>query len=448
MTREQLKPHVHELIAARDWSALRDSVRDWVAPEIADVMLELEKHERALLWRMLPRELAVEVFAHLEFDEQNALLLDLTDEETRRLLADMTPDDRTHLLEELPGQATQRLLSLLAPDDLKEARWLLGYPEDTVGRLMTPDYIAVQPGWTIDEALHHIRRYGQDSETANMIYVTDAQWRLLDDIELRRFILAQPDASVETIMDHTFPSISAFADRAEAVAVFRRYDLVALPVIASDGVLLGIVTVDDVLDVAEEEATESFHKVGSVEPIHTSLRDATVGFLYRRRIVWLLALVFVNVFSGAALQGFEETLQASIALVFFLPLLIAGGGNAGSQSATLVIRALATGDVHAGDWAWLLGRELALALIIGATMALGVALVSAWRAPEVMLVVSLAMTSIVLVGSTIGIVLPFAFSRLGIDPATASAPLVTSLADITGVIIYLALATWLLGGGG
>jgi len=445
MQTDLIKPGILQLIEERKWTDLRDVLEDWPPPEVADLLLHLRKEDRVLLFRALPRDLATDLFSYLELEQQDDLLRDLSDEETRHLLADLPPDDRTHLLEELPGQATQRMLNLLSPDDLKEARWLLGYPEDSAGRLMTPDYVAVHPEWTVRQAIEHIRAHGRDSETINRIFVIDARWHLIDDIELRRFILAPPDALVEDLMDRAVVSVSAFADREEAVTIIRRYDQFVLPVVDSGGVLVGIVTVDDVLDVQEQEATEDFHKVGSVGPIRISIRDAAVGFLYRRRIGWLMVLVFMNIFSGAGIAAFEDTIAASVALVFFLPLLIDSGGNAGSQSATLMVRALATGDVRMKDWFGLLGKELGVALMLGVTMAIAVSFISYFRAPDIMLVVAMTMTIIVVWGSLIGMSLPFILTKVGRDPATASAPLITSLADISGVLIYFSIASWHLG---
>jgi magnesium transporter len=445
MLKEELKPEVLDVIEARDWEALRGILADWPAPEIADLLLHLRKPDRVLLFRALPRTVAADVFSQLEFDRQEALLIDLSDEETRHLLGDMNPDNRTQLLAEMPGQATQRLINLLGPNDLEQTRWLLGYPSDSVGRLMTPDYVAVRPEWTVAQSMEHIRSQGRNSETVYRVYVTDDDWHLLDDIELRHFIFAPPTAEVADLMDGSVISVSAFADRADAVRLIRRYDLIAVPVVDSEGVLVGIVTVDDVLDVAEAEATEDFHRVGSVGPVKMSLREAPVSFLYRRRIGWLMALVVMNVFSGAGIAYYEDTIAAAVALVFFLPLLIDSGGNAGSQSATLMVRALATGDVRSADWFRLIVKELAVALAIGLTMAVGVSAISYFRAPEVMVVVALTMTLIVLVGSLLGMSLPFLLTRFGFDPATASAPLITSLADISGVLIYFSIATWYLG---
>jgi magnesium transporter len=441
----EIRSEVQTLLAERNWTALRHQLADWPAPDLADLLHDLDKPDRILLFRALSRERGAEVVSHLEADDRNALVLDLTDEEARSVLADLPPDDRAELLDELPGNVTQRLLNLLSPEDLQEARTLLGYPEESVGRLMTPDYVAVRKHWTVEQALRHVRRKGAIAETINRVFIVDEGWRLVDDIELRRLILAEPDALVETVMDHKYTSILASADQEEAVRLVRRYDQTALPVVDSKGVLLGIVTVDDLFDVAEEEFTEDFQKHGATIPLGISLRDAGIFVLYRARIGWLSVLVFMNIFSGAGIAYFEDTLEAMISLAFFLPLLIDSGGNAGSQASTLMVRALATGDVRSKDWFGLLGKELLVAVVLGASMALAVALVASFRAPEIVVVVSATMVLVVLVGSTIGMSLPFLLTRFGFDPATASAPLITSIADICGVLIYFSIATWYLG---
>lgn len=442
-------PHLDEvqaLIAEQRWLDLREQLSRWPAPEIADLLRELSNAERMLVFRVLPRTLAGEVFSYLEHDDQYELLTSLSQEETRLLLANLSPDDRTQLFEELPGQVTQKLLNLLSPHDLKEARQLLGYPEESVGRLMTPDYVAVRPNWTIAKALEHIRVRGRDSETIDVIYVTDEKWHLLDAIELRRFILAEPTQTVRSLMDESYVVLSAFDDRERAVEALRRYSLPALPVVDSDGVLVGIVTFDDLIDVAEEEVTEDFHRSAAIEPLRGSYLETPILELVQKRVPWLVALVFVNVFSGATIAAFEETIAAVVSLVFFLPLLIGSAGNAGSQSATLTVRALATGDIESGDWWRLLAKELLVAFLLGSAMALAVGVLGIIRVGwQVAGVVSLTMLVLVLMGSLIGMSLPFLLRRLGLDPATASGPLVTSLSDIVGVLIYFSLATWLLG---
>jgi magnesium transporter len=441
------EPTLEELIGERDWFALRRALAQYEDPhDLARAIGQLEPRGRALAFRLLPRARSSEVFSLLRSDQAQEILDALGEAETRRLLADLAPDDRTALLEELPGRATQRLLNLLSPEDLAESRNLLGYPEESVGRLMTPDYVALRPWWTVGEALDHIRATGRESETINVIYVVDAEWRLLDALDIKRIILARPGQRVEELMDHTFVSLPAAADREQAVEVMQRYDLFALPITDSEGVLLGIVTLDDVLDVAQEEATEDFQRTAAVAPLGTSYAQATVRALYRKRVGWLGALVFVNVASSGVIAAYEEVLASTIALAFFIPLLIDSGGNTGAQSATLMIRALATGDVRLAQWARTLAKEIAVGLTLAVTMGLAAAALGWLRGgPEIGLVVGLAMVTIVLVANLIGTALPFLLVKGRLDPATASSPLITSLADVTGLLLYFSIASAILG---
>lgn len=434
------------LIRKKEWKALRIAMHELDHLQLAEVINRGSEFESVVLFRFLSRKQAKEVFQELSHEKQEAILEGLAQHASRvsDLLNDMEPDDRTAFLEELPGKVTQRLLQLLTPDNKETATKLLGYPEDSIGRLMTPEYVAVKPHFTVQETLAHIREYGHDSETLNVIYVVDNNWRLIDDIRIREIILASPEQKISSLIDNKFVSLNAFDDQETAVSTFKDHDRVALPVLDTDGTLLGIVTVDDIFDVAEEEETEDFHKFGAVQDAVVSPLQATVSFLYKKRVLWLMALVFVNIFSGAIIQGFEDVLSKTIALVFFLPLLIDSGGNAGSQSATLMIRALAMGDVQIKDWAKLLGKELAVSLLLGLSMSVGITLLASIRAPEITLVLIITMTLIVVVGSLIGMLLPFVFTKLKMDPAAASAPLITSMADILGVLIYFTVASKLL----
>lgn len=437
---------VRALLAGKDWAGVRELLGDKPPPDVADILLALGKQERVLLFRLLPRSLASDAFSYLEPVRKDDLLTDLSDDEAKELLADLYPDDLAEFLEEMPGMATQRLLNLLGPDDRREALHLLGYPERSVGRLMTPYYVAVRPEWTVAQALDHIRQRGQDSETIHVIQVVDAWWRLLDTLSLRRFILAGPDDTVERIMDHSFVSITAFEDRREAVRLIQHYDLVTLPVVDSDGVLLGIVTVDDVLDVAQKEVTEDIQLSAAVAPLKTSYRDSGLWTLFSRRVGWLAALVLVNLASGGVIAYHEDLLASSIALAFFIPLLIATGGNAGAQSATLMVRAMATGDVKPAQYAWAVGRELVVGLILGLALGLLTWTLGFYRGGlEMAMVVFLAMAAIVLVTNLLGAGLPFILHRLGMDPAVAGSPLVTSVADVVGLVIYFFIASTILG---
>ena len=306
---------------------------------------------------------------------------------------------------------------------------------------MTPEFVAIKETYTVAEAFTHIREHGKDSETLNVIYIIDDHWNLIDDITIKELILAKPEERISDLIDHRFVSLNALDDQEMAIQVFKDYDRVALPVLSKEGVLLGIVTFDDIMDVIEEESTEDFHKFGSIQNASKNPLKERIFILYKNRIVWLVLLVFMNVFSGAALASFEDVIQQVVALVFFLPLLIDSGGNAGSQSATLMIRYLALGEIQLSDWYKLIGRELLVSLLLGLTMAASVAAVASFRAPEVIIVVCIAMVINVMLGSLIGLLLPFIFTKLKVDPATASAPLVTSLADICGVLIYFSIAS-------
>ena len=430
-------------IRKKSWKELQSAMDELDYLQLAEAINRGSGFEVVVLFRFLSREQAKKVFQELSHDKQEDIVKGLAQHASKvaDLLNDMEPDDRTAFLGELPGEVAQRLMQLLTPDNREIATRLLGYPEDSIGRLMTPEYVAVKPHFTVEETLAHIRKYGHDSETLNVIYVVDDNWQLIDDIRIREIILASPEQRISDLIDYKFTSLNAFDDQETAVSAFKMYDRVVLPVLDTTGTLLGIVTIDDVFEVAEEEETEDFHKFGAVQDAIVSPLQASVSFLYKKRVFWLTALVFVNVFSGAIIQNFENVLERTLSLVFFLPLLIDSGGNAGSQSATLMIRALAMGDVEIRDWTKLLGKELLVSLLLGLTMALGVSFVSALRAPEIMLVLAVTMTLIVIVGSLIGMLLPFIFTRLKIDPATASAPLITSLADILGVLIYFTVAS-------
>ncbi len=442
---EERVANVHALIESKDWNAVRQSIITLPEPEIAELLFQTDTPDRIVLFRLLPRDIATEVFAQLEGDQRNTLVNEMTQEETRRLLSELSPDDRADFLGELPGEVTQKLLNLLSPEDLRETRQILGYPPESVGRLMTPDYVAVRSHWTIAMALQHVRKKAKGSETIEVLYVVDDKWKLLDALDLRRFIMAEPEMKVEDIMDHQYICLQATEDREAAVRMMERYDVAVLPVVDSVGTLLGIVTFDDVFDVAQEETTEDFHKGAAVAPLKGSYREASFFELYRKRIGWLVILVFVNIFSGAAMASFEDVIAANVALVFFLPLLIDSSGNAGSQASTLMVRALATGEVRLSDWGKLLAKEVFISASLGVTMAAAVSIIGFFRAgPEIAITVALTMATVVVIGSIIGTALPFILSLFKLDPAAASAPLITSLADISGVIIYLSIATIIL----
>jgi len=449
MLKELLTPEIIQLIHERKWTDMREALISWPPAEVAALIQSIEEPTRVLLLRFLPRQYSAEVFSELTPGSQDDLLKELSNHEVRGLLTDLSPDDRIALIEEMPAEVTRRLFSLLSPEDLKETRQLLGYPEGSVGRVMTPNFVAISAEWTIEQALEHIRQHGGGSETINMVYVTDDAGKLLDELPLRRLVLAPPEKMVSSVMDNNVVSLSGYSDREDAVAKIKKYHYLALPVVDSAGILLGIVTIDDMMDVAEAEVTEDFHKLGAVS-IETdgeggavdSVREARVSVLFRRRVVWLVLLVFVNIFSGFGMSFFTDTIASAVALVFFLPLLIGSGGNAGSQSSTLLVRALATGNVRMRDMGRMLGKELLVSVLLGLTMAAAIAGIAFFRGGvHVGIVVAISMVLILITSCLVGMLLPFILQKFGKDPATASAPLVTSIVDISGVLIYFSLAS-------
>jgi len=442
---EEIREQVRALVEAHDWLAVRRLLAEMSVPEVADLLEGVEMPERLLVFRLLPRDFSDDVFSYLDGPDQDVILAGLTDRETRLLLASMAPDDRTELFEELPGEITQKLLNLLDADDLAEVRQLLGYPEESVGRLATTDYVAIRPQWTVAHALEHIRQRGRDSETIDIVYVTDRAWHLEGVCELRRLILAEPEHLVSDVMEPVHTRVTAFDDQEEAVREMQRHDTVALPVVDSAGVLIGIVTADDVFDVLEEEVTEDIHRTASVAPLRQSYRRLSILDLYGKRIGWLAILLLVNLVSSGIIHAYEETLQAAIALAFFIPLLIATGGNTGSQSAMMMVRAIVTDDIALDQWGSTFLKELGVGLMLGATLAAGSFFLGLFRGDYMIgVVVALSMASIVIVSNLIGMSLPFIFTKIGQDPTVASSPLITSIADAAGLTIYFFFASQLL----
>ena len=446
MEKELVRPEVQELIRQNDWRRLKEIIVYWEAPDIADLLEDLEQENMFILFRLLPRQLATDVFGEIDPDEQMNIIQQMSNEHIRDIVSELSPDDRTELFEELPGKITQRLLNLLPHDDCREARQLLGYPDESVGRLMTPEYVAIRPQWSIKKALKHIREFGKDAETINMVYVVDDEWHLLDDIALRRLILANPEVKVESIMDRKFISISAFEDQEKAAETIKHYDLVALPVLDSEDVLLGIVTVDDILDVIEDEVTEDVQKGASVAPLEMSYTAASVFTLYKKRIIWLSLLAVSGFLSANIISLYEGAIARIVALSFFIPVIIGSGGNTGSQSSVLIIRAIATGDLTLKRWFDVVKKELFVGLLLG--MTLGAILYSGshfWEGgAEIALVVGISVAAIVLWANLLGSTLPIVITKLRLDPAFVSSPLVTTIIDVTGLGIYFSLAKVLL----
>jgi magnesium transporter len=460
MLGELLRPEIEELINARDFAGLREALADLPAADIADVFADLPAEQVAVIFRILPREKATEVFEYLPVESQEAALRALGQDQVAAVLNEMAPDDRTQLLEEIPGEAAQRLIAVLTPEERRIAVRLLGYPEESIGRLMTPDYVSIRKDWSISHVFSHLRSVGKDKESLNVVYVTDERGHLIDDIRLRDLVLADPNAAVSDVMDGNYVFLRAHDDQEEAVRTFKKYDRSVLPVVDSMNVLVGIVTVDDVLDVAEQEETEDVHKMAAVAVIDAPYLEASAVTMVRKRAPWLFLLFCGELVTITAMHRFQATLEAIVILAVFIPLIISSGGNSGSQAASLVIRALAIGELTLGDWWRVLRRELLSGLMFGSILGVAAfvtALIFGWYlrsqgqplspgAVTVAFTVGTALVGVVLFGTFVGSMLPIGLKRLGLDPAVSSTPFVATLVDVTGIIIYFATAKVVLAG--
>jgi magnesium transporter len=385
------------------------------------------------------------------------LIESLSNEQVRNVLAEMNPDDRTRLLEEMPAEVTRRLLTALSPEDLKNARWLLGYPEDTAGRYMTPRYVTVQPEMTAREALDHIRRTGPGKETVNVVYIVDQRGRLVEDIRLSSLVLADPDSRVVDIDDPPLVKMNATDDREEVLKAFEKYDRLALPVTDADGHMLGIITVDDVLDVAEQEATEDIQKLGGMEALDAPYLQVNVLSMIKKRAGWLSALFLGEMLTATAMSFFEKEIARAVVLALFVPLIISSGGNSGSQATSLIIRSLALRELRLRDWFRVFRREIISGLALGSLLGfIGFVRIVLWEKLGlteygthymlVALTVWASLVGVVMFGTLAGSMLPFILRKLGFDPATASAPFVATLVDVTGLCIYFTVALMILRG--
>ena len=451
-----LEPELRALIAARAYRQIREALAAFEPADVADLIELLDEDEAVLAFRMLPRELAADTFAEMVTEAQEALLEELGDERAARLIESMDPDDRAATLDELPIEVSGALLRRFSPQNRRVTQAILGYDAESVGRLMTPDYVRVRPDWTVAHALDHIRRYGKDAETINWIYVIDQERTLLDDIPIRHFLLADPDTTVRDLMDNEFLSLRADEDREEAVRMMSRYDRTALPVVDKLGLLVGIVTHDDVADVAEEEFTEDVQKLGGMDALDLPYTETSVRAMFRKRGGWLAGLFLMQILTIAVMSYFDEQLSKAVVLVVFVPLIIASGGNTGTQAASLLVRAIAVEDVRLKDW-WRIcrkeivtGSALGFMLgVIGVGTVKGLAMISFIETDHVWplaFTVGGAVQAIVLWGTLVGSMLPLIMERLGLDPAASSSPLVATIMDVSGLTIYFLFAMLLLRG--
>ena len=425
---------IHNLLEKQDMASGQAALAERHSADIVEMPADLDPGRIVAVLKLLPDDRQGRVFGYFAPEQQVAMAKAMDRGTLVAFITSMSHDERADLYARLSPEQQQALLPGLAQAEREDIRKLASYAEGTCGAIMTWDYATLEPGLTTLQATKKLRREAPDKETIDEAYIIDEARRVVGRISLRDLLVARDEAEVGDVMRRDVHVVRAEDERVEAAQKIARYDLIAIRVINGGDKLVGIITHDDAMDVEREEATIDMHKVGSVGEGIVSVRSAGIWLLYRMRFVWLVLLVFGNIFSGAGIAYFEETIEAYVALVFFLPLLIDSGGNAGSQAVTLMVRGLATGDVEMRDWGRIIGREVLVALLLGLSMAAAVSFIGIFRGgPEIAMVVSMSMVLIVMVGSTIGMSLPFILHRLGWDPATASAPLVTSIADAGGV---------------
>ncbi len=457
----ELEPHTLQeqfetVIQTEDKLLIRDFLNHQNISDVAALVDEFPDYESQIIANMSVHR-AASVFKILDLSAQKRIIHDLPANTTASLLNELPADDRTDFLEELPSNVVRELIKLLEPEERKITLSLLGYPENSIGRLMTPDYVYVYPQNTIEEVFTTIRKYGKDSENIYVIYVINDKGELLDDIRIRDFILNPPEKKVAELMDSRVVALNAYDDQETASEVFKMNNRVALPVVSNSNKLLGIVTIDDILWVAEEEFSEDMQKMGGTAALEEPYIEMPLLSLFRKRIIWLIILFFGELITIAAMQQFQDEIAKVVILATFIPLIISSGGNSGSQASTLIIQAMALGEVTVADWWRIMRREILSGFFLGLTICFfGIAVISIWHlvTPEtfgehylrIAFTVGFSLLGIVLWGSLMGSMLPLLLKRLGADPAASSTPFVATLVDVTGLLIYFSFAFLLLKG--
>lgn len=445
-----LRDQFEELIEKEDKLEIQEFLNNQNISDVAELVYEFPDYQSQLLANMSMHR-AVGVFKILDTTTQQQIIKELPPFKTAELLNELPADDRTDFLEELPSNAVREFIKLLNPEERKITLSLLGYPENSIGRLMTPDYVYVFPENTIAEVFETIRKYGKDSETINVIYVINEKGELLDDIRIREFILAAPDRKVEELMDNRFIALQPHDDQETANETFKMNNRVALPVVSETNMLLGIVTIDDVLWVANEEFSEDMQKMGGTEALDEPYLETPLFKLFKKRIVWLVVLFLGELLTATAMAYFEDEIAKAVVLALFVPLIISSGGNSGSQASTLIIQAMAVGEIAIEDWWRVMRREIIQGLMLGTALGIiGFIRIALWHSvspeiygnhwDEIGCVVGLSLLGVVLWGTLSGSMLPLLLKKLGADPAVSSAPFVATMVDVTGLIIYFSTA--------
>lgn len=450
-----LNEQFEEVINNGDQLAIRDFLNDQNISDVADLIYEFPEFEHLIISNMSIHRSA-SVFKILEFSTQKSIIQELPPNKMAELLNELPADDRTSFLEELPGNVVREFIKLLDPEERKITLSLLGYPENSVGRLMTPDYVYVYEHNTVAEVLDIIRRVGKNSETIDVVYVINQAGELMDDLRIREFILNPPDRKVSEMMDERVISLNVYDDQEVANDAFKMNNRVALPVVSNSNKLLGIVTIDDVLWVTNEEFGEDIQKIGGTSALEQPYLEMPIFALFKKRVFWMIILFVGELMTISAMHQFEAEIAKVVILATFIPLIISSGGNSGSQAATLIIQAMALKEISLDDWWKIMRREIISGLLLGVTLCfIGISVILIWHNfssifgeyyISIAFTVGLSLIGIILWGTLVGSMLPLILKRLGADPAASSTPFVATLVDVTGLIIYFSMAVLILSG--
>ena len=442
------KEEILDLLHKGQYTRLRQVVQELNDADIADYIEDMDEEEIVKIFRILPKDMAASVFSYLEIELQQFVITSLSDKDAGTIIDNMMSDDAKELMEEMPANVVKRLIANTSPDTRKAINHLMRYPEDSAGSIMTVEYIDLKENQTVSEAIGRIRKMGLDSETINICYVLDNQRMLVGTVALRYLLLSEPDAVIGDIMHRNVVSLHTLMDQEEVARMFKKYEFTAMPVVDNEDRLVGIVTMDDVVDILEEETTEDIEKMAAVMPSDKPYLKTSVFDAYRKRIPWLLLLMISATFTGSIITSFEDALSKYVVLTAFIPMLMDTGGNAGGQASAIIIRGLSLDEIEFSDWFTVVWKEIRTAALCGLTLALCnfIRLLMFDRVSvAVAFVVCVTLLMSVIVAKFVGATLPMLAKRIGMDPAVMASPFITTIVDAISLLIYFRVATIVLG---
>ncbi len=437
-----------ELLETKQYTKLRQFLAELNDADIAALMEELDEESLLKVYRILPKDLAADVFSYLEVDSQQMIINSLSDKEAANVIDNLMADDAVDFLEEMPANVVDKILANAKPDTRQAINHLLRYPEDSAGSIMTVEYVSLKENLTVNQAIEHIRKVGLDSETINICYVLDAQRRLVGTVALRYLLLSDGDEIIGDLMHENVISINTLMDQEQVAAQFKKYDFTAMPVVDNENRLVGIITVDDIVDIMEEETTEDMEKMAAIVPSDKPYMRTTVWETYKKRIPWLLLLMISATFTGAIISSFEEALSVCAALIAFIPMLMDTGGNAGGQASVTVIRGLSLGEIEYRDVPRVLWKEIRVAVLCGVSLAAAnFAKLMLFDRVGLLVSVTVCLTLIaaVLMAMLVGCLLPIGAKKLGFDPAVMASPFITTIVDALSLLVYFRFAAMIMG---